>query len=147
MRSIARISMVLLCLTGVMAQALGGGLAGSVLCIGCERTGWTIAPAQEALRGDCCVDERESSEVPQDRGVQAQQRCGCLTVPLGQGPRHVVASPRLDTSHDAVAVCATPAVALVTIVPARQSEIWPRAGPTHPPRLLSPSSRRTVLVI
>lgn len=143
----ARISVTLLCLWGVIAQTLGGGFAGSVLCIGCERTGWVIAPAQEALPGDCCADECESSKAPHDHGVKAQRRCGCLTVPLGQGLQRFVASPRLDTPRDVVAIHVAPDIAPIAVIPARTSQVRARAGPTHPPRLLSPSSRHTVLVI
>jgi hypothetical protein len=148
MLSFARISVILLWLVGVIAQTLGSGLAGSVLCFGCERTGWTIvAPATHAVPNDCCADECEPSEVPHNHGVRAEKSCGCLTVALGQGLQHFVASPRLKASHgEVVTVCITPGIAPIT-VPVYQSEIWARAGPPHPPRLLSPSSRRTVLVI
>lgn len=147
MLSFARISVTLLCLLGVLAQTVGGGFAGSVLCIGCERTGWAIAPAQEALPSNCCADECESNTSPHDHGAKTERRCGCLTVPLGQGLQQYVPTPRLDTSHHVVAVHDAPVIAPISVIPACPSEIWARAGPTHPPRLLSPSARRTVLVI
>ena len=144
----ARISVTVLCMIGLLVQSLGGGLSSGVLCIGCERTGWTITgPESQTGPRDCCDDESESNDPSQQDSLKLERRCGCVSVPLTQGIQFSVISPRLETQSDVIATAVLPNVTLTCAILECQSEIWTRAGPTHPPRLLSPSSRRTVLVI
>ena len=146
--ALSRISVTALCLIGLLVQSLGGGLNGGVLCIGCERVGWAIdGPEAQTGPRDCCDDESESTEPQQNQTQKLERRCGCVAIPLTQGLRCSVASPRIESQHDVVAVIAIRSVVVICAIPECHSEIWTRAGPTHPPRLLSPSARRTVLVI
>lgn len=146
--ALARISVAALCLIGLLVQSLGAGLDGRMLCIGCEGTGWTIAgPEAQTGPRDCCDHESESNEPKADQTLKMERRCGCVAIPLAQGLAYSVASPRSETHHEVVAILAIPIVAVVCVLPECPTEIWARAGPTHPPRLLSPFARRTVLVI
>ncbi len=146
--ALVRTSVAILCLISLLAQSLGAGLEGGVLCVGCDRIGWTIAgPEARAGARGCCADEGEPTGHRQVLALEVDGRCGCIAIPLVKGLRLSVASPRVEPLHDAVAVVVTASVVWVSDIPACEPGIRPRAGPTHPPRLLLPSSRRTVLVV
>jgi hypothetical protein len=152
-----RILMVSLGVLGFMLQSLAGGgrgaVAGQALCVGCERSWWTVSPpCDPASAIDCCDEDENGGDTPVLPGHQplahGQNECGCIDVPLPGHARTAVVTARIDLAgklsvHQPVAVMSPP---WSWEVPATITS-WARAGPRSPPRQLLPLSRCTVLVI
>lgn len=144
----SQLPVMLLCLLGLVVQFLGGGLSGGALCIGCERSGLTVVPTDKAVASDCCKHESEPAKGPQTPSSDREMHCGCVVVPLARETRLSVSAPRVETRADDVTTpVATPIVSMIVAWPVCQPVAYSRAGPSHPPRQLTPSSRFTVLVI
>lgn len=151
-----QLALVLLGVLGFLVQGLfTNGAAGHNLCIGCDRDGaggWTLsAPCETGGGPNCCEaeDEEESTEDPTLPSAHGKRDCSCIDVPLVGGTAVMTAAPRVDATNSdvfkaPVVVAIMPAVMTVE---SRCTAVRPRAGPSSPPRLLTPLSRRTVLVL
>lgn len=152
-RQFTRILFSALCLVSLLIQSLGGGIGmGGVICIGCDRGGWAISFSADHGNvtdscGNTCCDKDEADRSTTQTAVHGEERCGCVDVPLGSGVPIVSTELRVNSSHAVIGVFVAGVIPSATALLECQTEIWCRAGPKHPPRLLSPSSRRTVLVI
>lgn len=144
---LARITVTFLCLLGLFVQSIGGGLSGGWLCVGCERTGLTLKGPGTSQSDGCCIDEQEPCESPPLDSVPIDRPCGCVTIPLAPGFQISVGTPRFEANHDPVTLVEATIVKWISLVPPRPNERWSRADLAHPPRLLCPSARRTVLLI
>jgi hypothetical protein len=149
-----RILMLSLGVLGFLLQTLAGGAgAGQALCVGCERSWWTVTTPCDPANGiDCCDEDEGGGDTPALPGhnplAHGQNECGCIDVPLPGHTTISVATARIDLAgelsvHQPVAVMSLP---WSWDVPATITS-WARAGPRSPPRQLLPMSRCTVLVI
>ncbi len=147
------IALVLLGALGFLLQSLCMGIpAGHSLCIGCNHGGWTVnAPCEQGGGPNCCEgdDEPESADNSGRPMAHSERQCGCIDVPLISGTAVTASAPRSDVTDTQVFKAAV----VVAILPptmtvlSQFTAVRPRAGPSLPPRLLTPQSRRTVLVL
>lgn len=151
---LAKISITALCMMSIIVQTLSGSLGtGGILCLGCDRGGWTIrASTASTTVAGCCDEEQEhaTSDGCTDSAehfVHSKKHCGCIGVPLICGSTMATASPEAGTSHEVAKVFA------IMALPIANSELpcswahWSRAGPRTQSRPFVPSSRCIVLVI
>jgi hypothetical protein len=148
-----QLALVVLGALGFLLQSLCMGIpAGLSLCIGCKHGGWIVsAPCEHGGGPNCCEGEGEV-EGPGDPMLpvaHGERDCGCIDIPLMSGTAMTASAPRIDSLTTHLFTAAAP----VAILPPGMNvasgctAIRPRAGPSSPPRLLAPSSRRTVLVL
>lgn len=146
-----RMLITAVCLLSILAQTIGGGLGASrMLCVGCDGGGWTINAPNEGLPvAECCGVECHTEPFAESGCVIAhgEKPCGCIVVPLSDGIWITTAAPRSATAPDIETVFVSVIRAMPGAMPIHEAVAWSRAGPSHPPRLLTPRSRFTVLVV
>jgi hypothetical protein len=151
---------VWLALLGLLLQAVTAGLpAGQAICIGCERGedgwGWTVSePCPPSIDGCCCDDEGPDRTTPVFASAEfTTDGCGCVDLPLIGGPiAAVLTSARGAGSFETefVAAAAPGAVSAHVALAGATPKAAARARPVwghHPPRLLAPMARRTILIV
>lgn len=143
-----RILMASLVVLGVWFQTTAGGI-GAVreVCIGCEGEGWTISGGADASPS-CCQDGATSAS-DADREPSARKRgdCDCIKVPLPGRVTLATGGVGGGTNNEGAATAALPAMRQAWSGPAGGTSSSARARPSQPPWGLTPSARRTVLVL
>lgn len=132
----------------LLFQALWAGVPGGArLCIGCPGQGWSISQA-DIPDAECCDHEGEEKDDHADAVACGQGHCGCIRIPVGPREGFTLTAPRTPSLTGEGAVEAPPVVGFMPLAVApNPSWVGFATGPPEPPRLLTPMSRRTVLLL
>lgn len=137
---------------GFFLQTLAGGVEiARSLCVGCEGIGWRVSESQQPLEFTQCCADGEPAGLTDAEHLSARSNgddCSCVRVLLPAKASPTAPDSRAHIpSHEAMpiqAVMASPSFSPDCLnfgLTGRRSE------PEYPPRLLSPQSRATVLMI
>lgn len=139
--------MASLVVLGVWFQTTAGGF-GAVreVCIGCEGAGWTIIGGADASPF-CCEDGATSAgDADREPKVRERGECDCIKVPLPGRVTLATGGVGGGTNNEGAATAMLSAERPTWSAQASTSSSA-RARPSQPPWGLTPSARRTVLVL
>ena len=149
----SHLAMLWLVAASILVQSLWAGVPGGLsLCIGCDEGGWSLAQAGEPVNGAaCCAGDPEPSG-PADQTVAARCEtgaCDCIRIPMRTAPDLTLVAPRAGapTTTTVLPLHVVAFLPLAHEPPSARHARPPRAGPSTPPRLLTPMSRCTVLLL
>lgn len=147
-----QLALVLLGVLGFLLQSFSLGVpAGHRLCIGCDREWWTVGAHSDESTGSGCCETEHEADLPGDSTQPVaigERECGCIDLPLMGGTVVIAAAPRVTSPNTLFSKAAPVAMEpLAMLVEWRRTAVRARAGPCLPPRLPTPLSQRTVLVL
>jgi hypothetical protein len=152
-RTHARIPIIALCLLGLIVQTLAGGTNGVILCLGCERGGWSIVSNESTAPSDrCCTSESGQDRdlpVPEghDQMPDRDDDCKCFAVPLSEACRFSDIAPLSDRLTGDGSGATGAEVAWIAAAPVYADALHSYVVPRHPPWVLTPSPRFAILRI
>jgi len=138
---------------GFLLQSFCTGVpAGQRLCLGCEGSGWTVStPVEIGAERGCCGEDGDGTpqKNPTAPIAPGERDCGCVDVPLVSGTALAVAAPRADRFEGSESDSSGLTAVLPRAMAAEARWIGNLAetNSSFPPRLPTPRSRRTVLVL
>lgn len=140
--------MASLLVLGVWLQTTAGGIGTArEVCIGCEGEGWTIQGGTDASPA-CCEDgATSSSDAGREPAAREPGECDCIKVPLPGRVTLATGGVGGGPSNEGAATAVLPSMRQAWSDPAGATSSSARTGPSQPPWGLTPSTRRTVLVL